>query len=268
MKRPHNERFPSKDPFINADRSNSVLDIAPAPPKRNYKNRLHAAVHASNEINESVSVSSALNSPISNVVGAGHNVPRILGSLSANNAEKKERPKPRLPVYRYEDVYVPPSSELKDFLLSQPPDVVIGDGVEIKGNFQFDGLLRLDGRFQGQFITEDGDLIVGPTGILVSDLTKINRLLIDGGHVFGKIEVASIIISGKALVKGSIICKQLEILDSEATIIGSTHVDPDVLNQQEEELIHPEPSNEPVRLWVKYFSSINIPFLIDKGDFL
>jgi cytoskeletal protein CcmA (bactofilin family) len=228
-------------------KSSSNNGEPPALPKRNYKNRLYQAVnHADPSLSSSESGNSALPGVL---VGAGHNVPRLLGSQSAGKAESSQK---RADLSHYNgnnyhfEEYEPPSSENRDYLLSLPPDVIIGDGVEIKGNFQFDGLLRLDGKFQGTFDTENGDVIVGPTGLLICDVSNINRLLIDGGHVFGKIQVTSLIICGSAKIKGEILCKSLEILDSEATITGKTTVNPSIFE------INPEPHEEPVRFYVDF----------------
>jgi cytoskeletal protein CcmA (bactofilin family) len=220
-------------------KSSSTNGEPPVLPKRNYKNRLYNAVNQTDASSES-----GISALPGVLVGAGHNVPRLLSSQNAGKAESSHK-RADLSYYngnnKHFEEYEPPSSENRDYLLSLPPDAIIGDGVEIKGNFQFDGLLRLDGKFQGAFDTESGDVIVGPTGLLISDISNINRLLIDGGHVVGKIQVSSLIICGPAKIKGEIICKTLEILDSEATITGKTTVNPSIFDE------NPEPNEEPVR---------------------
>jgi cytoskeletal protein CcmA (bactofilin family) len=222
-------------------------DEAPIPPKRNYKNRMHPS-----ESSPATSFDDQHITSPGAVAGSGFNVPRRLGSQSANNAEQKERPYKKKHSEVSQELYNPPMrSELREELLSLSPDVVIGEGVEIKGNFQFDGLLRLDGRFHGQFQTQDGDVIVGPTGVLISDLTNINRLLVEGGHVSGKLHVAHITICGNAVIKGDIVSKNLEILDADATIIGSATVNPTALDPPEPP--SPAKPQEPVSNLNSYF---------------
>lgn len=250
-------------------------DDAPIPPKRNYKNRLHSAIQQQQIESEPEPEPEPQHDPELDprmaIAGAGHNVPRMLAedsntrnndnnynnnnnSNSNNNnsepsREKRKDKKPPKPINKYpQEVYLPYTSEIRNYLLSLSPDVVIGDGVEIKGNFQFDGLLRLDGRFQGSFLTDAGEVIVGSTGVLITDINhqhNISRLLIDGGHVFGHLKVNHIIICGKAIVKGDIECEILEILDSEAIICGNATVNPHALQPP---IIEEEKPKEPVKV--------------------
>ena len=112
-------------------------------------------------------------------------------------------------------------------------------------------MLRLDGRFQGKFNTHDGDLIVGPSGVLISDIDTIHRLFIDGGHVHGKIQVSDLVISGKVNIKGDIICRNMEILelDPEAVISGNIKVNPTALDEAIASNDDPNhPHNSPVSI--------------------
>jgi cytoskeletal protein CcmA (bactofilin family) len=124
--------------------------------------------------------------------------------------------------YEHDDI----DEEIYDFpLLNETPDIFIGPEVEIKGDFQYEGLLRLDGKFQGQFVTEQGDLIIGPHAILVSDLyPSIRRLWIDGGKVYGQIHVHQLFITGNAMIKGDITCKYMQIFSGDASIQGRMFV--------------------------------------------
>jgi cytoskeletal protein CcmA (bactofilin family) len=245
----------------NPDKENNS---APLPPKRSYKNRMsHGEISPQTSVVEEEVMTPGI------VAGSGFNVPRRLGSQSAGKAENTRKSYEKKVYEGKKEVYSPPTrSELREYLLNQAPDVVIGDGVEIKGNFQFDGLLRLDGRFQGQFVTQEaGDVVVGPTGVLISDLTgNINRLLIEGGHVTGKIHVANIVISGNAVVKGEIVCKSLEVLDAaEATITGTTMVNfgafDEALSQEEEDRLQKE--QEPVKI-ISYNKSRSAKTVFEK----
>lgn len=127
------------------------------------------------------------------------------------------------PVPQHYDL--PPENTLIRTLRDMEPDVTIGNEVEIRGAFQFDGLLRLDGRFQG-VLQSSGDLIVGPGGVLVTDITSLKRVLIDGGHVYGSIRVEQLAIAGEAVIKGDITCKHLEMEGEGATIDGTANIHP------------------------------------------
>lgn len=43
----------------------------------------------------------------------------------------------------------------------------------MKGELEFTRLLRVDGRFEGELITDKGSLVVGPKGEVVGDLKNM-----------------------------------------------------------------------------------------------
>jgi len=61
---------------------------------------------------------------------------------------------------------------------------IIGEGSEFKGEFKINGLLRIDGNFQGTIET-DGKVLIGQTGCAVTDIKA--RLVVVGGSVRGNI---------------------------------------------------------------------------------
>lgn len=181
---------------------------APNPPKRNYKNRLGVALEESPE-HQVVEVAKVVSNPPSRrnslntasksaapIVGSGYNVPRAL--------EETQRPSKKTPsVEASEPDYLPPFKHYQpkdesqdgyddddddaqyDFktydksvfaeLVVGKPDVVIGEDVEIRGDFQYDGLLQLLGRFEGKLLSS-GDLYVGPKAVLKSNITSLQRV--------------------------------------------------------------------------------------------
>ncbi len=110
-------------------------------------------------------------------------------------------------------------------ITGEKPDSVIGDGVEIHGEFQFDRLLRVDGKFHGKLISK-GDLIVTSHGCVIGNVTSIRRMIVDGGNVVGDIFVEELVLRGAAVIKGNINCKALEIIGSDVTISGRANVHP------------------------------------------
>lgn len=139
--------------------------------------------------------------------GNGHNVVRNFG----NNGTQLE------------DANLESYSKICNF--SDPPDSIIGTGVELKGDFQYDQLLRIDGSFKGNLIT-NGDLIIGHTGCLIGDVTTVNRMIIDGGFVSGTIIVQELLLKGQAQVQGDISCKLMEILGPDVILSGKINVHP------------------------------------------
>lgn len=200
----------------------------PVPPKRSYKNRI-STQHAPEIVSNPVG-------------GSGYMVARSMQDTAfdfdpinarppKNLTPKETSPKPHhddrgrnnasSPQSEFEPAFVPTLHDILD----EAPDVVIGEDVEIKGDFQFDGLLHLKGRFEGRLLSE-GDVYLGPKAVLKSNLTHINRLIIDGGHVIGRISVQQLGIAGPAFVKGDISCKYLEVNSDECTLLGKVYVHP------------------------------------------
>jgi len=80
----------------------------------------------------------------------------------------------------------------------------IAEGVEIKGQLQSKGSLRVDGTIDGG-IDVQGDLVVGASGLLKGEVKAVNIILagrLDGNLVAsGKLEITS---TGK--IKGDVQC--------------------------------------------------------------
>jgi cytoskeletal protein CcmA (bactofilin family) len=205
----------------------------PVPPKRSYKNRV--STQQAPEIASTTSTSR----PAS---GSGFNGAKKLHDSAFDFDVVASRP-PRImapknvppKVYSVDNQDLQLNDHESNFvqslhdILDQAPDVVIGEDVEIKGDFQFDGLLHLYGRFEGRLLSE-GDIYMGPKAVLKSNLQNINRLIVDGGHVIGRISVQQLGIAGSSFVKGDITCKYVEINSDDCTILGKLYVHPEAPN--------------------------------------
>ncbi|HEB71271.1 MAG TPA: polymer-forming cytoskeletal protein [Nitrospirae bacterium] len=85
----------------------------------------------------------------------------------------------------------------------------LGDETEFKGVLSFEGTVRIDGRFEGEVLTED-NLIVGDKALVKAEI-KVGAILVQGvveGNIYAaqKIQIAS---KGKLI--GSIITPSLHI---------------------------------------------------------
>ncbi|KAJ1440292.1 hypothetical protein B484DRAFT_313016, partial [Ochromonadaceae sp. CCMP2298] len=101
------------------------------------------------------------------------------------------------------------------------PDAVIGGGVEICGDFEFDKLLppasAHTSHFQGT-----GDLIVGPAGCIFGDLILARRMRCEG-RIFGKIVCDELLLLGSADIRGDITARILEVR-GQARVAGRMNV--------------------------------------------
>lgn len=109
-----------------------------------------------------------------------------------------------------------------DALLDELPETAIGDGVDIRGELQFDRLLRVDGTFEGK-LRSSGSIVVGRKGCLIADVNGMETLIIDGGKLIGNVQVDRLILRGSAFLEGNFSCKSLAV-GAHCTILGRSNV--------------------------------------------
>ncbi len=97
-------------------------------------------------------------------------------------------------------------------------DTIIGKGTEFKGTISSAGVVRIDGRVEGE-ILHRGDLIVGETGTVVANI-KARHVTVAGevrgnveaegkleivptGRLFGDVKVAGLVIADGAVFRGA-----------------------------------------------------------------
>ena len=107
-------------------------------------------------------------------------------------------------------------------LETQEPETTVGKNVSITGELKFDRLLRIDGYFEGQLIS-DGKIIVGPTGVVKADIA-LEEAIIEG-RVVGDILVERIELRCQAEVKGNITARSISV-DEGVSINGQVSVTP------------------------------------------
>lgn len=83
-------------------------------------------------------------------------------------------------------------------------DTLIGKNASFEGTFKTSGLLRIDGKFDGD-IEVDGDAIVGKDG-----------------HITGSVKTNNIEISG--VVEGNILCSEQLKISSSGKVLGDIEV--------------------------------------------
>jgi len=84
---------------------------------------------------------------------------------------------------------------------------IIGAGSEFKGEFKINGLLRIDGRFQGTIDTH-GKVLIGQSGDATTDIKA--KLVVVGGKVSGNIYATErVILLSTGDIKGNIITPSL-----------------------------------------------------------
>ncbi|MFN0065986.1 MAG: polymer-forming cytoskeletal protein, partial [Chlamydiales bacterium] len=101
--------------------------------------------------------------------------------------------------------------------------ITLGEGVTFRGELSFERLLRIDGVFEGQLLSQ-GKVIVGPKGVVKANLTL--REAIVEGVIEGNVTVQEKLeLRGDARVIGDIVAKSI-CVDEGVTIEGHVSVKP------------------------------------------
>lgn len=106
-------------------------------------------------------------------------------------------------------------------VMKEEPETTLGEGVVFKGELSFERLLRIDGVFEGDLISQ-GKVIVGPKGRVKANLNL--REAIVEGKIEGNITVSERLeLRGQAIIHGDIVAKLLSI-DEGVTLLGHVNV--------------------------------------------
>ncbi len=87
---------------------------------------------------------------------------------------------------------------------------LLGEGAEFSGKLLFEGRVRIDGKFQGEIMSDDV-LVVGSQAVVEAKI-QVGSLIVLGGVVRGEVKAAtSVELHAPAKVYGSITAPQLMI---------------------------------------------------------
>ena len=100
----------------------------------------------------------------------------------------------------------------------------IPSGADITGTIKFDKIMRIDGNFEGELITDNGDLVVGKTGSVKANI-RVRRAIIEG-RVDGDIKASDKVeLRQKAQINGNLQAKEL-IVEEGVIFTGKCKVNP------------------------------------------
>lgn len=110
---------------------------------------------------------------------------------------------------------------LQGMVQEEDPETTLGEGVSFRGELSFERLLRIDGNFEGDLLSQ-GKVVVGPKGKVTANLSL--REAVIEGEVIGNVTVQEKLeLRGHASVKGDIKAKRL-VVDDGVEIIGVVQV--------------------------------------------
>lgn len=97
--------------------------------------------------------------------------------------------------------------------------------VEIKGTIKFTNVLKIDGKFEGEMITSEGDLILGKTGSIKANV-KVKNAIIEGRMDGNIIASEKVELKERAQLIGDLKSRTL-VIEEGVVFVGNCNVNPD-----------------------------------------
>ncbi len=97
--------------------------------------------------------------------------------------------------------------------------------VEIKGTIKFDKVMKVDGKFEGEMITNEGELIVGKTGTIKANV-KVKNASIEGRLDGNIVAAEKVELKQKAQLLGDLQARTL-VIEEGVVFVGQCNVNPD-----------------------------------------
>jgi len=117
------------------------------------------------------------------------------------------------------------SEPRKETEMSEENVTNLTSDVEIKGTIKFSSILKIDGKFEGEMITDDGELIVGKTGSIQANV-KVKNAVIEG-HVDGNVIASEKVeLRKQAQLIGDLKARTL-VIEEGVVFVGNCNVNPD-----------------------------------------
>ena len=101
---------------------------------------------------------------------------------------------------------------------------ILTTDVEIKGTIKFDQVLKIDGKFEGEMITSEGELIVGETGTVKAS-AKVKNASIEGRLEGDIIATEKVELKHKAQLLGDLQARTL-VIEEGVIFNGQCNVNP------------------------------------------
>ncbi|MCP5005083.1 MAG: polymer-forming cytoskeletal protein [Planctomycetes bacterium] len=113
----------------------------------------------------------------------------------------------------------------KESKMSDDTITKITQDVEINGTIKFDKALRIDGKFEGEMITDQGEVFVGKTGGIKANV-KVKNATIEGRVDGNIIATERVELKHKAQLLGDLKARTL-VIEEGVVFVGKCDVNPD-----------------------------------------
>jgi cytoskeletal protein CcmA (bactofilin family) len=113
----------------------------------------------------------------------------------------------------------------KEARMAEGKSTNLTQDVEIKGTIKFGEAIRIDGKFDGELITDNGELTVGKTGSVKANI-KVKNAVIEG-RVDGNVKASDKVeLKQKAQLIGDLQAKIL-VIEEGVVFVGKCNVNPE-----------------------------------------
>ncbi|MEE9260106.1 MAG: polymer-forming cytoskeletal protein [Candidatus Scalindua sediminis] len=113
----------------------------------------------------------------------------------------------------------------KELRMAEGKMTSLTSDADIKGTIKFGEALRIDGKFDGELITDNGELVVGKTGDVKANI-KVRSAVIEG-RVNGNIKASDKVeFKQKAQLIGDLQAKSL-VIEEGVVFVGKCNVNPE-----------------------------------------
>jgi cytoskeletal protein CcmA (bactofilin family) len=113
----------------------------------------------------------------------------------------------------------------KESKMSDDTTTKITQDVEINGTIKFDKALKIDGKFEGEMITDQGEVFVGKTGSIKANV-KVKNATIEGRVDGNIIATERVELKQKAQLLGDLKARTL-VIEEGVVFVGQCDVNPD-----------------------------------------
>ncbi len=97
--------------------------------------------------------------------------------------------------------------------------------VDIKGTIKFDKVMKIDGKFEGELVSNEGELVVGKTGAIKANV-KVKNAVIEGRVDGNIIASEKVELKQKAHLIGDLQARTL-VIEEGVVFVGQCNVNPD-----------------------------------------
>ena len=113
----------------------------------------------------------------------------------------------------------------KEVNMSDDNVTILTSDVEIKGSIKFDKVVKIEGKFEGEMTSNEGELNVGKTGTIKATV-KVKNAIIEGRIDGNIIASEKIELKQKAQLIGDLQAKTV-IIEEGVVFVGKCNVNPD-----------------------------------------